>query len=310
MSNSEICINVNAFKTRSDRFIWDRKPDVQNWTNAQRSRISHALYENALRRQAFFFKNERQLIITPYVQSVERISDLLENELNTTVITSRLSASARTAIYEDTTSTRCFISTEGMFSGSLVAIPVIHIASMTHLVANKAHSITNIIADNVKRRGVSKMSIQLYVAIDDGLHVEAVANQFNMIVKGIGLVDESIVPVLTLNNVPVDQVPGFIGINASAGILAPYDFMKRLLSLRDLQRSFGSPKPGRQLMLPISTEDEQANLFASVTSSARQLQQSVENSNPHFMCSMNHAEQQGDKLTLTLVFNSRIEESA
>jgi hypothetical protein len=86
--------------------------------------------------------------------------------------------------------------------------------------------------------------------------------------------------------------------------------MKRLLSLRDLQRSFGAPKPGRQLMLPISTDDEQANLFASVTSSARQLQQAVENSNPHFMCSMNRAEQQGDMLTLTLVFNSRIEEPA
>jgi hypothetical protein len=225
------------------------------------------------------------------------------------VISARLNFDARTAIYEDATSTRCFISTEAIHN-LVVNVPVIHIASMTHLVANKAHSIANHVADNVKRRGLKTMSIQLYVAIDDGVHMEAVANQFNGIIKGIEMIDESIVPILTLNNVPVDQVPGFVGINTSAGILAPYDLMKRLLSLRDLQRSFGAPKPGRQLMLPISTDDEQANLFASVTSSARQLQQAVENSNPHFMCSMNHAEQQGDKLTLTLVFNSRIEEPA
>lgn len=307
MSNSEIHINVNAFKTRSDRFIWDRKPEVQNWVDAQRNRISHVLYENALRRQAISFKDQRQLIIAPYIQSVERISDLLENELNTTVISSRLSSDARTAIYEDATSTLCFISTEAIHN-LVVNIPVIHIASMTHLVANKAHSITNHIADNIKRRGVSKTSIQLYVAIDDGLHVEAVANQFNAIIKGISMVDESIVPFLTLNNVPADQVPGFIGINAAAGIAAPYDFMKRLLSLRELQRSFGAPKPAKQLMLPISTEDEQANLFASVTGEARQLQKAVENSNPHFTCSMNSVEQQGDKLTLTLVFKSRTED--
>jgi deoxyribodipyrimidine photolyase-like uncharacterized protein len=72
MSNSEIHININAFKTRSDRFIWDRKPEIQNWANAQRNRISHAFYENALRRQAVLFKNERQLIIAPYIQSVCR----------------------------------------------------------------------------------------------------------------------------------------------------------------------------------------------------------------------------------------------
>jgi hypothetical protein len=265
------------------------------------------LYENALRRQAISFKDQRQLIIAPYIQSVERISDLLENELNTTVISARLNFDARTAIYEDATSTLCFISTEAIHN-LVVNIPVIHIASMTHLVANKAHSITNHIADNIKRRGVSKTSIQLYVAIDDGLHVEAVANQFNAIIKGISMVDESIVPFLTLNNVPADQVPGFIGINAAAGIAAPYDFMKRLLSLRELQRSFGAPKPAKQLMLPISTEDEQANLFASVTGEASQLQKAVENSNPHFTCSMNSVKQQGDKLTLTLVFKSRTED--
>jgi hypothetical protein len=297
MSERQVTIEINAFKLDPDRHIWERRTE-RTWIANQRRILSNPYYEGTLVKQIHKNPTERQLITTSLVQSAARITSLLNvNSYSASQLSAQLSVDRRHEVATNEL-IRCVVTTNAMLTSS-IQCRVFHIASlfstnplMLNWIANAAAR-SNAQGDDFK--------INVYVAIDEQASVSATSMQVASIIESLARID--IVSRIKLNG------------NEALGELHERHFdcgrnaqrISQVLTNRDFQLSISNDarKQGEQLSLPLTTDDERANLFADVTQAARDLQSSIETKHPKYSIGSVAKEDSDGTLELKIVFKLR-----
>lgn len=292
-----VTIKINAFKLDAERHIWERRTD-RTWLANQRRILSHPFYEGTLVKRVRENQASRQLVTTSLVRCAERMTDLLNvNGYNAVQLSAKSSASQRSDI---ATSDRvqCIVTTNALLS-SAIRCRFFHIASLSHA----SPLMLNWIAGAAIKNGSQDADfvINVYVAVDEHISVSATSMQVASIIESLSHVN--VIPQIKLNNERVldDLItePRSCGSNAAR--------ITQLLTRREFQFEISNASRSRceQLSLPLTTDDERANLFADVTQAARELQSSIETKHPKYSFSAAATEVSDGTLELKIVFKLR-----